>query len=50
MQIPVNEENIEKNVCSFLDNCICVAYDKFPLLRREYLSSAVKVFTRIPEG
>ena len=39
-----------ENVLGILDNCICIVYRRFSPLRREYLSSAVKVLTKSPKG
>ena len=37
------QQKIDKKVVFFLDNCVPISCVKLPLLRREYLSSAVNV-------
>ena len=44
-----NAQNGPENSYCFLDNCILIACVKFPVLRREYLPSAVNVLTKCPK-
>ena len=43
------KEKNSENTFPFLDNCILKCCIKFPLLRRQYLSSAVNGLTNSPK-
>ena len=43
------QQNVNNIFLFFLDNCPWTGFRNFPLLQREYLSSAVNVLTNSPK-